>query len=169
MTLDELVEATFNREGRVYALVDQPTGPGGVTLPALSVYRGHPCTVEDLKNLSLIEAAALIKARFQRDLVLYHFDQIVYEPLRTLLLDTEYNSGEGHAVRWLQALLGVDQDGALGPKTLNIINSQPSWSLLTNAYVALRAHKALTGDPRYTNGLLRRAISFTVLPREVVE
>ncbi len=45
-------------------------------------------------------------------------------PLALLVFDAAVNNGVGRAVRWLQAVLGVVQDGAVGPATLAALEAQ---------------------------------------------
>jgi lysozyme family protein len=64
-------------------------------------------------------------------------------------------------VRWLQRLVDVPADGAIGPTTLAAVNALPG-RLVTNAYVAQRAHAADAGNVKYRNGLITRALAFVV-------
>ncbi len=45
-------------------------------------------------------------------------------PLALLVFDAAVNNGVGQAVRWLQAALGVAQDGAIGPAALAAIEAK---------------------------------------------
>ena len=45
-------------------------------------------------------------------------------PLALLVFDAAVNNGAGRAVRWLQAALGVAQDGAIGPATLAALETR---------------------------------------------
>lgn len=170
MTLDDLVAATLDREGRVYRAppgIDQPTAPGGVTLPALTAYRGHPCTVADLEAFTVDDAVGYIQARFQNDLSRLRFDQITYEPLRVQLLDFGYESGEARAVRWLQRVLGLAGPaltGVVDARTLLQLSKLP-FTLVNNALAGARAHAAYHGAVPQQNlqaGVAHRAIEFVV-------
>ncbi|WP_428486446.1 glycoside hydrolase family 108 protein [Rhodopila sp.] len=45
-------------------------------------------------------------------------------PLALLVFDAAVNNGVSQAIRWLQAALGVAQDGVAGPGTIQAINAQ---------------------------------------------
>ena len=45
-------------------------------------------------------------------------------PLALLVFDAAVNNGVGQAVRWLQAVLGVAQDGVIGPAVLAAIEAR---------------------------------------------
>ncbi len=92
-------------------LVNDPKDPGGVTKFGIS-QRSYPTL--DIRALSLDEA----KAIYQRD----YWDQIQGEALPAgldlLVLDHAVNAGPARAVRLLQHLVGVPEDGLMGPVTL---------------------------------------------------
>ena len=92
-------------------LVNNPKDPGGVTKFGIS-QRSYPAL--DIRALSLDEA----KAIYQRD----YWDKIQGENLPAgldlLLLDHAVNAGPARAVRLLQHLVGVPEDGLMGPVTL---------------------------------------------------
>ena len=92
-------------------LVNDPQDPGGVTKFGIS-QRSYPAL--DIRALSLDDA----KAIYQRD----YWDKIQGEALPAgldlLLLDHAVNAGPARAVRLLQHLVGVPEDGLMGPVTL---------------------------------------------------
>jgi lysozyme family protein len=92
-------------------LVNNPKDPGGVTKFGIS-QRSYPAL--DIRALSLDEA----KAIYQRD----YWDKVQGEALPAgldlLLLDHAVNAGPARAVRLLQHLVGVPEDGLMGPVTL---------------------------------------------------
>lgn len=172
MTEQEFVDLIFGEEGRTYAeppRADQPTGPGGVTLPELLAFRARPVLLADLKALTIAEATQIIKRRFHDpDLA-----GVMNEALRVHMLDYAYNSGKARAVRWLQrtanaflsARATVDPltiDGILGVRTLAVINSLPPIPL-NNALAGERAHAAYAVlDPKFAPGVARRALTFVI-------
>ncbi len=106
--------------------VDHPDDPGGatnlgITHATLAAWRGKPVTKQDVRNLSKAEAAAIYRARYwdavQGDLLPPGLDLAVF--------DYAVNSGPGRAARSLQAVLGVTQDGAIGPATLAAVRRAP--------------------------------------------
>lgn len=174
MTLNELVTGTFDREGRTYGdqtthpPIDQPTGPGGIILPTLSAWRGHPCTVADLKALTLDEAALIIRARLQEDLTTFGFDQIADEAVQVQLLDFAYNSPEGLAVRWFQRTLQVPRTSRVDAATVAAANAAPGF-LLNQALIAARLQMVELStdggsiDKHFEDGLEHRALKFSLL------
>lgn len=113
------------REG---GYVDDPNDPGGctnmgITLETLRIWRNNPnVTCRDVRQLSTAEARAIYADRY------LHGTNIVQIPdlaLRELLLDFAVHSGPGRAVRELQRVLGVEDDGDLGPETLAALAAHP--------------------------------------------
>ncbi|MBP8288552.1 MAG: glycoside hydrolase family 108 protein, partial [Chromatiaceae bacterium] len=92
-------------------LVNDPKDPGGVTKFGIS-QRSYPAL--NIRALSLDEA----KAIYQRD----YWDKVQGEALPAgldlLLLDHAVNAGPARAIRLLQHLVGVPEDGVMGPVTL---------------------------------------------------
>ena len=92
-------------------LVNDPQDPGGVTKFGIS-QRSYPAL--DIRALSLDDA----KAIYQRD----YWDKLQGEALPAgldlLLLDHAVNAGPARAIRLLQHLVGVPEDGLMGPVTL---------------------------------------------------
>ena len=100
--------------------VDHPKDPGGatnmgITIGTLRQWRSpKPVTKADVKALTRAEAAAIYRANYWRAV---RGDEL---PLGIdyATFDFAVNSGIGRAVPFLQNALGVNADGALGPKTL---------------------------------------------------
>lgn len=98
----------------------------------------------------------------------FHLIPASHSALQSQLIDYGFNSGQDLVIRKLQQLLGVKQDGILGPKTLDAITkSDPR--LINNKLVAARClmlARLVQRDPKgHLNeivGLLDRALSFTV-------
>lgn len=101
--------------------VDHPSDPGGatnmgITRATLAQWRGRPVTKAEVKTLSRTEAGAIYRARFwsavKGDDLPAGLDYCVF--------DAAVHSGPGRAARWLQAELGVQPDGTVGPITLRV-------------------------------------------------
>jgi lysozyme family protein len=100
--------------------VDNPKDPGGatnfgITLKLLSDFRGHQCSVEDLKVIQMPEVEAVYKKYFWVPLQLETVPQIQ----ATCFMDFAVNRGNFNAIKALQQALGFAVvDGKMGPKTL---------------------------------------------------
>ena len=106
--------------------VDHPDDPGGatnlgITHATLAAWRGKPVTKQDVRNLTVAEAAAIYRARY--------WDAVRGDELPAgvdlAVFDFAVNSGPGRAIRTLQTVLGVPQDGALGPVTMAALAKAP--------------------------------------------
>jgi len=166
MTRADFLALLEKEEGTVFRVVDQPTGPLGVTLPMLSRWRGHTCTVDDLKALTLDDAKQLLSSHIDQTLKLLGFDRILFEPLRYQLLDFGWQSGEERAVRYLQRSVGLSDmnvTGIIDDRTIAALNTLPP-ILVNNDIAARRAHADYTGAvaPAYAAGTAHRAIMFVI-------
>lgn len=91
---------------------------GGITLATLSAYRGRPCTADDVRSLPESEAADIYTTRY-----IAPFARVADGLLRFQLVDCGVLHGVGTAVRWLQGLVNVAQDGGLGPITAAAVDT----------------------------------------------
>lgn len=107
---------TLRHEG---GYADHPADPGGatnmgITHLTLAAWRGKPVTKQDVRDLTKAEASAIYHARYwlpvKGDALPPGVDLAVF--------DYAVNSGTGRAVKALQKVLGVAQDGAIGALTL---------------------------------------------------
>ena len=143
MTEDQLIDGTFDREGRTYGdqtthpPIDQPTAPGGIILATLSAYLGRQATLAELKALTVETARPVVRWELRSLAFAHRLDQILFEPLRLQMTDFAYNSGPGTAIKWLQSVLRVPIDGRIGPVTLRALYDQDEW-LINQALVGAR-------------------------------
>ena len=114
-TADDLIADIIRREG---GYVNDPVDRGGatnhgITRSTLAQWRGRPVTVAEVKALTAEEAAQIYQVQY--------LDQPGYgtlpEPLRAQVVDCGVNLGQAQATRLLQRVVGVTEDGKLGPKT----------------------------------------------------
>lgn len=121
---DALLTRLLVREG---GYVDAEADPGGctnmgITLETLRVWRNNPdLRCRDLRLLKQAEARAIYAARYLHGTGIA---QIPDARLRELIFDFAVHSGPGRAVRALQLALGVEDDGDLGPETLEALSQQ---------------------------------------------
>lgn len=164
---DDLVrQVVLYNEG---GYVDNPSDRGGatnygVTQATLSDWRGHPVTVDDVKNLPMSEAIAIYRKKYISD---PGFDLISDIRLRTALVDAGVLFGPQAVIKALQTLLALKPDGVLGQETASkaagqeargLINSLSVWRITKHAN---RIHT----DPSqviFLVGWISRATSFIV-------
>jgi len=110
---------------------NNPADPGGptkygVTLAALSHWRGHPCTAGDVQDLGEPEALDIYRANYWHPVA---GDQLP-AGVNLMTFDCAVNQGPGNAARWLQLAAGVPADGAIGPVTLSAVKAKPPVDLI---------------------------------------
>jgi len=111
--------------------VDNPNDKGGatkfgITQKVLEAWRKKPVTKDDVKNLQLEEAKKIYKKNYWDTMSL---DSVRSQTLQHMLFDQGVNSGVGTAAKALQQILGVTQDGKIGPKTIDAINAKHPFEL----------------------------------------
>jgi lysozyme family protein len=113
---DRCVGVTLAQEG---GFCDNPSDPGGatnfgITQATLRSARGRDVTIDDVRNLGRDEAREIYRANY-------------WLPARCgampagvdlMVFDFGVNSGPRTAVKAVQRLVGVQDDGSVGPKTL---------------------------------------------------
>jgi lysozyme family protein len=110
------LKAILHHEG---GFVNHPDDPGGmtnlgVTKKVWEEWLGHEVDEKAMRSLTPERVTLLYKAKY--------WDKIKGDALPDgvdyVVFDAAVNSGPGRAVKWLQACVGVEQDGGIGPKTL---------------------------------------------------
>jgi lysozyme family protein len=101
------------------AFSNEPRDPGGacrygVTLPTLAAWRRQPVTIDDVRKLEWPECAELYSARYWN---VIQGDKLP-PGLDVAVGDMAVHSGTRQAARTLQRILGCQQDGHIGAKTL---------------------------------------------------
>lgn len=107
-SFDSLFSLLINHEG---GYVNDPADPGGETKFGISK-RSYPTV--DIANLTLEDAKLIYKRDFWDR---YSIDKFP-ATLRHDVFDFAVNSGGATAIRHLQRVLGVVDDGVVGPVTL---------------------------------------------------
>ncbi|MEO9537261.1 MAG: glycoside hydrolase family 108 protein [Parasphingorhabdus sp.] len=106
--------------------VNHPSDPGGatnkgITLATFRRYIKPNGTVADLKALTTAQAVAVYKRQYwdavSADLLPSGVDYAV--------ADFAVNSGPSRAAKYLQAVVGVTQDGQIGPATIAATKAMP--------------------------------------------
>ena len=113
---DLALRALLKHEG---GYVNHPSDPGGmtnlgVTKTVWEEWVGHPVDEKQMRALTPELVAPLYKKKY--------WDKVCGDELPTgvdlAVFDLAVNSGPGRAAQMMQKVLGVAQDGAIGPQTL---------------------------------------------------
>ena len=119
---DACLKLLLKSEG---GFVNDPKDPGGITNLGVTKrvweeWVGHDVTESDMERLQPSDVAALYRNKY--------WDRIQGDDLPDGLdyccFDFAVNGGVGRSAKILQAVVGVDQDGSIGPGTIAAIKSQ---------------------------------------------
>ncbi|WP_210239810.1 glycoside hydrolase family 108 protein [Mesorhizobium sp. B4-1-1] len=106
---------------------DNPADPGGATMKGVTLanfrrYVKADATKADLRKISDDQVATVYRR--------FYWDAVVGAGLPAgvdyAVFDFAVNSGPGRAAKYLQAVLGVAQDGRIGPATLAAARGKPA-------------------------------------------
>ncbi len=112
----EALQKLLAHEGGYVFHKDDPGGMTnlGVTKKVWEEWVGHPVDEKTMRNLTPASVAPLYRTKY--------WDKIKGDDLPSgvdyAVFDAAVNSGSGRAAKWLQACVGVEVDGGIGPKTL---------------------------------------------------
>lgn len=118
---DAALKAVLHHEGGYVNHKDDPGGMTnlGCTKKVWEEWVGHPVDEAAMRKLTPEDVAPLYKRKY--------WDAVKGDELPDgvdyIVFDTAINSGPGRAIKFLQGCVGVDQDGALGPKTLAAVKA----------------------------------------------
>jgi lysozyme family protein len=115
------LKAILHHEG---GFVNHPKDPGGmtnlgVTKKVWEEWVGHEVDEKTMRGLTPKIVGPMYKVKY--------WDKIKGDDLPSgvdyVVFDAAVNSGPGRAAKWLQACVGVEPDGGIGPKTLAAVNA----------------------------------------------
>lgn len=124
----ESLQHVLKHEG---GFVNHPDDPGGMTnlgctKAVWEEHCGHPVTEKVMRALTPTDVAPLYKRKY--------WDKVQCDELPSgidyIVFDAAINSGPGRAAKWLQATIGVEVDGGIGPKTLAAVKAFDSKQLI---------------------------------------
>lgn len=124
----ESLQHVLKHEG---GFVNHPDDPGGMTnlgctKAVWEEHCGHPVTEKVMRALTPTDVAPLYKRKY--------WDKVQCDELPSgvdyIVFDAAINSGPGRAAKWLQATIGVEVDGGIGPKTLSAVKAFDSKQLI---------------------------------------
>ena len=163
-----LAPKIFKWEG---GFADDPLNHGGATNMGvtISTWRQVGCDkdgdgdidVDDIKLLTRADATAVLK-KFYWDR--WRADEMNNQALADILVDWLWCSGKW-GITIPQRLLGVPDDGIVGPVTISKVNSANPWQLKIRIYKVRVAfiRSIISRDPsqkRFENGWLKRLNDF---------
>lgn len=168
--VDAILADVIRREGTTY--VAHPRDRGGpsrygITQATLEQWRGHPVASQDVRALAREEALAIYRARY---VTAPGFLKVTHDPgLLGALVDFAVHSGPRTAILALQRVVGVDEDGVIGPATVAATRARPPldvrWSLLVlRAELLCRLVWRHPGQRVFLRGWLTRVLE--QLPHE---
>ena len=118
---DAALAAVLHHEG---GFVNHPKDPGGMTnlgctKKVWEEHCGYEVDEKAMRALTPADVAPLYKSKY--------WDKVRGDELPSgvdyAVFDAAINSGPGRAAKWLQACVGVEQDGGIGPKTLAAVSA----------------------------------------------
>ena len=120
--LASMLDDILRREGGFVNHEADRGGPTnhGITQATLAAWRQHPVTVDEVRSLTEAEARAIYLGRYLTEPKL---DRIHDPYVLSLAFDSAVNHGPQRVIRWLQKIVGVVDDGILGPRSEVAINS----------------------------------------------
>jgi len=151
MTFDEAFAALLLHEG---GFSDHAADPGGATRFGVTQavarsegFRG------DMREYPLSDAKRVYRSRYWNALRLDELPGAI----RFDLFDAAVNSGPSQALKWAQRIVGVPDDGKIGPVTIQALNSI-NVNKFVAKYNATRLHfmTSLPGWANFGRGWARR-------------
>ena len=146
--------------------VNNPSDKGGptnkgVTLTTFRVYFGKERTISDLRNMTDSQWKVIMKPYWDR----CKGDEIRNQSVAEIIVDWHINSGY-QPLKKVQGILGVEQDGIFGSKTLAAINGADQECLHCKVKRARRAFyenlvKSNPSQSVFLKGWNNRIESFT--------
>lgn len=111
--------------------VNHPNDNGGCTNKGITIatfrnYYGSNKTCNDLKNISDEQIEKIYKTGYWD---VCWGDKIQCPKIAQLIADWAVNSGTKTAIKGVQKIVGVKDDGIMGPMTLKAINNYPTKDL----------------------------------------
>ena len=161
---DECLKMLLHHEG---GYVNHPKDPGGETNLGVTkrVYEKWGGT-KDMKDLTVEDVAPIYKKEY--------WDKCRCDELESgvdwAVFDWAVNSGTGRAAKAIQKICGATQDGAIGPKTLALINTQDT-NYVVEEFGKIRQqfYESLKTFDTFGKGWTRRNKETTAKALEMIE
>ena len=137
---------------------DDPQDPGGatnlgITQATLQAFRGAPVEADDVRSLSQREATEIYRANYWLPARCGDMPR----GLDLMVFDFAVNAGPRTAVRCIQRIAGVKDDGSVGPMTLAALARADQTALISDmAKARLSYYQALPTWGRFGKGWANR-------------
>ena len=152
---DQCLRQVLEHEG---GYVNHPEDPGGrtnmgITQAVYEKHLGRPVTEKDMREIPLEHVKEIYKEKY--------WDKVCGEELPEGLdfsvFDWAVNSGPSRAVKTLQRIIKVSQDGAIGPITLKAIGAiSPGYLIHKYGSERERFYRQLSTFATFGEGWLNR-------------
>ena len=151
--------------------VNNPKDPGGMTnlgctKAVWEEHCGHDVDEKTMRGLTPADVGPLYRQKYwnkiQGDELPSGVDYVVF--------DAAINSGPGRAAKWLQACVGVEPDGNIGPKTLAAVRAFNAKALVDDfGKRRLSFMMDLPTWPTFGKGWSRRVLEVTATGEQMTE
>ena len=132
----------------------------GVTLATYRKFFGKSKTCKDLRNISDAQWDSIFLNGYWNKWLAYKIEN---QSIANLLVDWTYTSGV-YGIKFPQRILGVKDDGIVGPRTIAAINNYPNQrELFEKLWKRRKAHFesiAKNGKQKFLKGWLNRLNDF---------
>jgi len=151
--------------------VDNPADPGGATnwgctKAVWEQYIGHEVSKEDIRNLTKEDVKPLYKRNYWDAI---HGDALP-SGLDYCLFDCAINSGVGRAAKFIQEIVGVFADGAIGNNTVTAINQMNTVTMINEFSDKRQAFlESLKNFPVFGKGWTKRVTEVRIKSLEMAE
>lgn len=125
------INEVLKREG---GFINHPLDKGGatnwgITQAVYEKFKGRKVSLDEMRSMPKSEAISIYKSEYWDKI---QGDKISFYPVAYAIFDQAVNRGVGSAVRQAQKVVGIAQDGVMGPVTLQAINSKTDSNFLNN-------------------------------------
>ncbi len=162
----ESLDVVLKHEG---GYVDHPEDPGGrtnmgITQAVYEKYLGRTVTEEEMKDMKIGDVRIIYKESY--------WDKIKGDDLPSgidfCVFDWAVNSGVSRASRALQKIVGVKDDGVIGPNTLKAVNSADAKVVIKQLTEAREDfYRRLSTFDTFGNGWLSRNKKTSIFSLEI--
>lgn len=153
-TFNTALQKTLKWEG---GKVNDPQDPGGKTNKGVTQRTYNQYYPGDVYKMTDYQCSRIYKIGYWDKI---KGDQIKCQQVAELLFDFAVNSGVVQASKTIQRIVGVKEDGIIGPMTINAINSKDGKWLFDELKKAREQFYLSLNKPRFIKGWLNRLNSF---------